>query len=77
MTCDIELPLGFNKIGFMSADGSILAAHACTACAIPISSPSSVTHEFKLMFCDLKGATVNPLLNNNLHSAAVKTLLPT
>ncbi len=35
-----------------------------------------MTFEFRLMFCDLKGAVTNPLLWRILHSAATVTDLP-
>src|SRR5659263_96526 len=60
----------------MSAVGSIPAAFACIACAIPISLPSRVTQELRLIFCALNGAT-EYLFENILHRAVTMMLFPT
>jgi hypothetical protein len=41
-----------------------------------ISPFSLVIKEFKDIFCDLKGVTLNPLLEYILQRAATKTLFP-
>ncbi len=61
----------------MSVCGDTFAANACIACAIPISPPSRVTYEFRLMFWDLNGATVIPRRTRQRQIAATVTLLPT
>jgi hypothetical protein len=65
------------RTGFISVAGISLAAKACIACAIPISPPSRVTYEFRLIFWDLKGATPIPRLTRQRQIAATVTLLPT
>ena len=60
ITCEQELPVGFNNTGFISTNGSSPAASACATCARPISSPSFVTYEFKAIFCALNGTTLKP-----------------
>ena len=57
MTWDPTSFVGFRRMGFMAASGSMPAASACTTCARPISSPLAVIDEFNAMFCDLNGAT--------------------
>ena len=57
ITCEPVSEEGLSRMGFMRTDGAIPAAWACTTCARPISSPSSVMKELSAMFCDLKGAT--------------------
>ena len=61
MTFEVKSPFGLSKTGFMCMLGSIIAASACSICAIPISPFSFVVYEFKDMFWDLKGATLYPL----------------
>ena len=61
----------------MSVCEGIFAARACIACAIPISPPSAVTEEFRLMFWDLNGATEIPRLTRQRQMAATVTLFPT
>jgi hypothetical protein len=73
----MQSPLGFRRIGFMSVWGGIFAACACIACAIPISPPSEVTNEFRLMFWDLNGATRIPRFTRQRQMAATVTLFPT
>ena len=76
ITCEPVWSVGFNKIGFMHTRGSIPAASACMTCALPISSPSFVTKEFKAIFWDLKGATRYPSRRIMRHSPATIRLLP-
>ena len=61
----------------MSALGGILHAFAWMAWAIPISLPSSVIQELRLMFCALKGATLWPCSAKMRHRAVTTMLLPT
>src|SRR6056297_3657862 len=76
MTCDVLSPFGFNNTGFMSAVGSTPAALAWIACAIPISLPSFVIHELRLMFWALNGATLY-LLESILQRPVTIMLFPT
>ena len=64
-------------MGFISTTGSRPAAIACIAWAIPISPPSRVTYEFRLMFCDLNGAWEIPRLRRLRQSAVTTVLFPT
>jgi hypothetical protein len=57
MTCAPMSVFGFNNTGFISVCGSRKHAAACTACARPISPPSTVTALFSAIFCGLNGAT--------------------
>jgi hypothetical protein len=57
MTCAPVSLLGLSRTGFMSVWGASPAACACSACARPISPPSTVTALFSAMFCGLNGAT--------------------
>lgn len=57
MTWLVESPVGFMRMGFISADGSMPAASACIACALPISRPSRVMKLLRAMFWLLKGTT--------------------
>ncbi len=68
-TCDLRLPSGLSRMGFISTVGAILAASACTACALPNSPPSGVTNEFRDMFCALNGATRSPSCAKMRHNA--------
>src|SRR3954453_5920475 len=52
------------------------AALACSACARPISPPSTVTTELLDMFCALNGATVMPLRASSRQSPATPMDLP-
>ena len=61
----------------MSVWGASFAANACIACAMPISPPSGVTYEFRLMFWDLNGATGIPRRTRQRQIAATVTLFPT
>ena len=61
----------------MSVVGESRAAQACIACAIPISPPSAVTNEFRLMFWDLNGATLIPRCTRHRQIAATVMLFPT
>ena len=45
------------------------------AWAIPISAPSRVTYEFRLMFWDLYGATEHPRSERRRQTAATTVLL--
>ena len=56
--------------------GATPAASACTTCARPISSPSSVIKEFSAIFWDLNGATRYPSCLNILQSPAHRRLFP-
>lgn len=60
----------------MNSVGSTLAAQACTAWAMPISEPFLVTQELRLIFWDLKGATLRPRSDSRRQRAATKVLLP-
>jgi hypothetical protein len=73
----MQSPFGLRRTGFMSVLGETLAATACIACAMPISPPSGVTKEFRLIFWDLKGATVIPRRTRQRQIAATVTLFPT
>ena len=64
MTCARVSVFGLSSTGFMSVCGASPAACACSACARPISPPSTVTAELSAMFCGLNGAT--------LHAAALE-----
>jgi hypothetical protein len=44
---------------------------------MPISPPSGVTYEFRLIFWDLNGATLMPRFTRQRQMAATVTLLPT
>ncbi len=68
-----ELHFGLRRIEFISSVGSIPAAQAWT---IPISFPSEVTQELRLMFWDLKGATARPRFLRILQRAATMVLFP-
>src|SRR2546425_2061227 len=61
----------------MAASAGTPAASACTACARPISAPSSVTAELRAMFWDLKGATRRPRREYRRQRPAARKLLPT
>src|SRR3989304_8870637 len=74
-TWELLPPLGFSSTGFISAVGSIPAAFAWMACAIPISLPSRVIQELRLMFWALNGATLY-FLESILHRAVTSMLLP-
>ena len=73
----MQSPLGFRRTGFISVCGTSRAAAACIAWAMPISPPSGVTYEFRLMFWDLNGATVIPRRTRQRQMAATVTLFPT
>ena len=68
--------VGLSKIGFIKTDGFTPAASACTTCARPISSPSSVIYELSAIFCDLNGAVLKPSCLKILHNAAAIMLFP-
>ena len=76
INCEPLLSVGFKSIGFINTEGSVHAAAACIACAVPISSPSPVICELSAIFCDLNGAVFSPSCLKIRHSAAVIKLLP-
>ena len=76
ITCEPVSLVGFNRIGFIAAIGSIPAASACITCALPISRPSSVMYEFNAMFWDLNGAAFTPSCASTRRSPPVSTLFP-
>ncbi len=76
MTCEPISVVGLSSTGFMSVCGSSPQACACTACARPISPPSSVTAAFRAMFCGLNGATLIPRRRRARHRAVTRVLLP-
>ncbi len=55
MICAPVSVSGFSSTGFMCTLGGSLAARACSACARPISPPSTVTAALFDMFCGLNG----------------------
>src|SRR5262245_58416022 len=57
--------------------GGARAARACSACARPISPPSSVTAALFDMFCGLNGATLRPRETSARASPATISDLPT
>ena len=61
----------------MWTEAGMPAASAWRAWARPISRPSGVTAELRLMFWDLKGATRTPCCRKMRQSAVVMRLLPT
>src|SRR3954452_4223920 len=63
-------------MGLKRTLGSRPAARACTACARPISPPSTVTAELLDMFCALNGATRMPLRAKSRHRPATTIDLP-
>ena len=57
-TWEMSSPFGFKSMGFMWASGVVRpAACAWRVWIMAISAPVLVTLEFRLMFCDLNGAT--------------------
>ena len=60
ITCAPVSVSGLSSTGFMWTLGDMPAARACTACARPISPPSTVTAALFDMFCGLNGATFRP-----------------
>jgi hypothetical protein len=60
MTCAPVSLCGFNSTGFMWRLGATPHALAWSACARPISPPSTVTAALFDMFCGLKGRTFMP-----------------
>ena len=59
-TCEPVMLCGFNSTGFMCTLGGTRAARACSACARPISPPSTATAALFDMFCGLNGRTFSP-----------------
>ncbi len=76
MTCAFLSVVGFNSTGLKSVCGGSPQASACSACARPISPPSTVTAELSAMFCGLNGATFIPRRFRMRHSAATSVDLP-
>src|SRR5881275_2220761 len=56
--------------------GASRAARACTACARPISPPSTATAALFDMFCGLNGATFKPRRTSTRASPATSVDLP-
>src|SRR6056297_2199572 len=77
ITCAPVSLSGFSSTGFMSVCGARPAAIACSACARPISPPSSVTAALLDMFCGLNGATSSPRRANARTRPATSMDLPT
>ncbi len=61
----------------MSTPGFTPHARACSACARPISPPSTVTAALFDMFCGLNGSTLSPRLVKARASPATISDLPT
>jgi hypothetical protein len=77
MICEPVSVSGFSRTGFMWTLGSTLAARACTACARPISPPSTATAALFDMFWGLNGATFRPRRTSSRASPATSVDLPT
>src|SRR5690349_21268545 len=77
MICAPTSVSGFSSTGFMSVCGSAPAASACSACARPISPPSTVTAALLDMFWGLNGSTFRPRRVAARASPATTRDLPT
>jgi hypothetical protein len=66
-----------SSTGFIWIDGARPAARAWSACARPISPPSTVTAALFDMFCGLNGAIFSPRRSNARASPATSNDLPT
>src|SRR6266568_3076121 len=75
-SCERRSLPGLSSTGLNRTLGSSPHARACSACARPISPPSSATTELFDMFCALNGATLMPRLASIRQIPATTTLFP-